>query len=66
MGPVGDFLGPKESVNARFKKTYIHLDPPFGCQISAPWSGFGGFFGAQISDLWRIQATFSKYHSLSN
>ena len=35
---------------------YIYLDPPFGCQISAPNGLFlVGFLGAQISDPWRIQ-----------
>ena len=30
-------------------KMYLYLDPPFGCQSSAPGSVFGGSFGAQIS-----------------
>ena len=41
-------------MQVEFQKT-TYLDPPFGCQISAPRSVFGGFFGAQISDPWRIQ-----------
>ena len=45
----------------------IHPDPLFGCQTESPkkvWVLVGENLGPKFSDLWRIQATFSKYHSL--
>ena len=33
---------------------YTYLDPPRIPNFSPIRSGFGGFLGAQISDLWRI------------
>ena len=51
-GDTGEFAPLEASIYI-----YTYLDPPFGCQISAPKrSVFGGFFGgSNFRPDWRIQ-----------